>query len=106
MDYSNEMVQILESETFKSWRSKLKDRVAVSKITARIKRLSNGHFGDCKYLRDSIRELRIDHGPGYRVYFALRGDSLILLLAGGEKTTQDADIDRAIRLAESWRTET
>lgn len=106
MDYSNEMVQILESETFKSWRNKLKDRVAVSKITARIKRLSNGHFGDCKYLRDSIRELRIDHGPGYRVYFALRGDSLILLLTGGEKTTQDADIDRAIRLAESWRTET
>jgi len=106
MDYTHGMVLVLESDTFRQWRSKLKDRVAVARITAQIKRLSNGYFGDSKYLRESIRELRIDHGPGYRVYFTLRGDSLILLLAGGDKTTQTADIDRAIKLAESWRTET
>lgn len=106
MNYIRQMVRVLESETFLQWRSKLKDRVAVARITARITRLSNGYFGDSKYLRGSIRELRIDHGPGYRVYFTLRGDSLILLLAGGDKTTQAADIDRALKIAESWRTET
>ncbi len=106
MNYIPGMTRILESETFKNWCSKLKDRVAVARITARVKRLSNGHFGDCRYLRDSVRELRIDYGPGYRVYFTLRGDSLILLLAGGDQSTQEADIDPSIQLADMWRTET
>ena len=106
MGYTERVAQVFESDTFRQWRSKLKDRVAVARITARIARLSNGYFGDTKYLRDSIRELRIDHGPGYRVYFTQRGAELILLLAGGDKTTQAADIDRAIKLSESWRPET
>ncbi len=106
MDYDWQMLRVLESTTFKLWLSKLKDRVAVTRITARIRRLSNGHFGDCKYLRHSVQEMRIDHGPGYRVYFTTQNDTVVLLLAGGIKDTQDVDIERAIRIAEAWRTET
>ena len=100
------MLRILESESFREWRSRLRDRVAVARIASRIRRISNGHFGDCRYIRHSIRELRIDYGPGYRVYFTIRSNSVALLLVGGDKGTQDADIDRAINLAASWRTET
>lgn len=106
MDYDFQMLRILESETFKSWLAKLRDRVAVAKVNARIRRLSNGHFGDCRYLRKNIQELRIDYGAGYRIYFTMRGESVVLLLAGGDKSTQDADIERATRISESWRTET
>lgn len=100
------MLRVLESETFQKWHAKLRDRVAVAKINARIRRLSNGHFGDCKYLRNAVHELRVDYGPGYRVYFTTKGNTLVLLLAGGSKDTQDVDIERAIRIAEAWRAET
>ena len=106
MSYYDQMLLVFESETFKLWLTKLRDRVAVTRITARIRRLSNGNFGDCKYLRQSIHELRIDHGPGYRVYFMNQGNKIILLLAGGSKDTQDIDIEHAIRIAKAWSTET
>ncbi len=106
IDYNILMFRVLESETFKQWLAKLRDRVAVTRVTARIRRLSNGHFGDCKYLRQSVHELRVDHGPGYRMYFLNHNNNIILLLAGESKDTQDIDIEHAIRIAKAWRTET
>jgi putative addiction module killer protein len=67
------MFEILQSETFQKWRSGLKDRMALARINARIRRLAEGNPGDSKALRDGVSELRIDHGPGYRVYFTRRG---------------------------------
>jgi putative addiction module killer protein len=81
----------------------LKDRVARARIQARIARLVLGNLGDVKPVRNGISELRIDHGPGYRVYFMQRGDVVIVLLVGGDKGTQDADIKRAIMIAKDWK---
>ncbi len=106
MDYHPNKLRILQSDSFRDWLAKLKDRVAIARINARIRRLSTGHMGDCKYLRNSIMELRIDHGPGYRVYFTMRGADLVMLLLAGDKGSQQADIERAIRIANDWRAET
>lgn len=97
------MLQILQSDTFKRWRTALKDRHAVLRINVRLERLRAGNFGDTKYLRDGISELRIDYGPGYRVYYMRRGQLLVVLLAGGEKHSQAADIARAIEIAKDWK---
>ncbi|HQS32993.1 type II toxin-antitoxin system RelE/ParE family toxin [Polaromonas sp.] len=97
------MLEIIQSETFNRWRLGLKDRQALARINARIRRLSDGNPGDFKPLREGISELRIDHGPGYRVYFVRRGPLVIVLLAGGDKRTQDADIARAIAIAQAWK---
>ena len=70
--------------------------MAVSRCMARVDRLKVGNFGDCKALRDGVSELRIDYGPGYRVYFGIVGVQVILLLCGGDKRSQDADIGRAV----------
>ncbi|MBL8473543.1 MAG: type II toxin-antitoxin system RelE/ParE family toxin [Rhodocyclaceae bacterium] len=85
------------------WRASLKDRHALLRIDARLERMAGGNFGDVKRLRDGISELRIDYGPGYRVYFMRRGPLLIVLLAGGDKCTQVADIDLAVALAKDWK---
>ena len=106
MDYYQNSLRVIQSDAFRHWLAKLRDRVAVARINARIRRLSNGHVGDCRHLQNSIVELRVDHGPGYRVYFTIRGGTLVLLLAGGDKGSQQADIERAIRIASDWRTET
>jgi putative addiction module killer protein len=97
------MLEIIQSETFSRWRSGLGDRQALARINARIRRLAEGNPGDVKPVRGGISELRIDHGPGYRVYFVRRGPLVIVLLAGGDKRTQDADIERAIALAKEWK---
>lgn len=97
------MFEILQSETFKRWHRGLKDRQAVLRINARLERVLDGNFGDVKVLRAGINELRIDYGPGYRVYFMRQGALLIILLAGGNKSTQDKDIERAIVLAKDWK---
>lgn len=97
------MLEIIQSDTFRCWLAGLRDRQAVAKINARIRRLSAGNAGDAKPVRDGISELRIDHGPGYRVYFIKRGTSVAVLLAGGDKRTQAADITRAIDIAKEWR---
>ncbi len=89
------MIEILQSETFRNWLSGLRDRQAVLRINARIRRLSSGNAGDVKPVRSGISELRINHGPGYRVYFIKRGSVTVILLAGGDKRTQEADIERA-----------
>ena len=87
---------------FEYWLEALPDRIARAKIRARVARVESGNFGDCKLLRDGVSEMRIDYGPGYRVYFMRRGFALVILLAGGNKSTQDADIARAITIAQEW----
>lgn len=92
-------MQTEQTVEFAAWLDDLTDTVAARKIRIRIVRLEAGNFGDVKFL-GKIGELRIDHGPGYRVYFTRRGTRLILLLCGGDKSTQKKDIERARTLAE------
>ena len=104
MDYNQVMIEVIQSETFARWLGKLKDRAAVMRINARIRRLTEtGNFGDAKPVRDGVSEMRIDYGPGYRLYFIQSGQVLVVLLAGGDKSTQDADIKRAIEIAKEWK---
>jgi putative addiction module killer protein len=79
------------------WLERLKDSRTRARILVRLDRLAAGNFGDCKQLREGISELRIDYGPGYRLYFANLGRTSVLLLCGGDKRGQSADIERAIR---------
>jgi len=97
------MFEIIKTATFERWLVELKDRVAVQRVSARIRRISLGNLGDAKTLREGVSELRIDHGPGYRIYFIRHGLTVVVLLAGGDKRTQSADIDRAVALAKEWR---
>lgn len=96
------MHEILKSGTFDAWFSGLKDRQAKARIAARIDRLSLGNPGDVKPVGSGVSEMRIDYGPGYRVYFTQRGPIIILILCGGDKRTQAADIKRAIEIAGNW----
>lgn len=84
---------------YSRWFASLKDRSARARIDVRIRRLSLGNPGDVAPVGEGVSELRIDHGPGYRVYFAQRGSTLVILLAGGDKGTQAADIRKALELA-------
>ena len=93
------MIEIRQTETFAAWFRNLRDRRARARIQVRIDRLSLGNPGDAKPVGEGVSELRIDYGPGYRVYFLRRGDTVIVLLAGGDKRTQDRDIGTALRLA-------
>lgn len=97
------MVEIIQSETFRRWLSELADARARIRIQARIDRLGFGNPGDVKPVGEGLSELRIDYGPGYRVYFMHRGALLIVLLCGGDKRTQRADIKRAKVIAAQWR---
>jgi putative addiction module killer protein len=85
-------------EPFTEWLSNLRDRRARARILARLERLAIGNFGDARMLRDGVRELRIDWGPGYRVYFGRDGSEVIVLLCGGDKRKQSNDIERAVNL--------
>jgi len=88
-----------QSREFRSWIKGLRDRRAQERIAQRIARLSGGLFGDAKPVGEGVMELRIDHGPGYRIYFTRRGPIVILLLCGGDKGSQKRDIARAKSLA-------
>ena len=92
-------MEIRQTELFARWLAGLRDRRARMRITARIRRLSLGNFGDVKPVGGGISEMRVDYGPGYRVYFVQRGETLVILLAGGDKRTQGRDIARARELA-------
>jgi putative addiction module killer protein len=96
------MFDVFRSETFDLWLRELRDIRARARIEARILRLSRGNAGDVKPVGSGLSELRIDYGPGYRVYFMRRGRLVILLLCGGDKRTQDSDIKQAIKIAEDW----
>jgi putative addiction module killer protein len=93
------VIEIRETETFSSWLTALRDDQARARIAVRIRRLAFGNPGDVKPVGEGVSELRIHHGPGYRVYFVQRGTLLIVLLCGGDKTTQEKDIATAKRLA-------
>jgi len=89
------MIEIRQTETFAAWLDGLRDVQAVARIEVRIRRLSLGNPGDVKPVGEGVSELRIDYGPGYRVYFIRRGTLVVLLLCGGDKRTQDRDIAAA-----------
>lgn len=93
------MIEIRQTAIFADWISALRDNQARMRIEVRIRRLQLGNPGDVKAVGEGVSELRIDYGPGYRVYYIQRGKTLIVLLAGGDKRTQSRDIDIAIELA-------
>lgn len=88
-----------------AWIAGLRDWVAATRIAARIDRVGNGNLGNWQTLRDGVSEMKVDVGPGYRLYFTRRGLTIIILLCGGDKSSQDADIRRAIELAKMWEAE-
>ena len=93
------MIQIRKTDTFALWLDDLRDIRVRARIQARIERLAGGNTGDVEPVGEVVYELRINYGPGYRVYFKQRGQELILLLAGGDKSSQSKDIKVALRLA-------
>jgi len=98
------MIDVQQTDTFKTWLDGLRDDRAAARIAIRIARLRSGLMGDVKPIGDGLSELRIDTGPGYRVYLAQRGRVLVVLLCGGDKRTQQRDIRLAKELAAQWRT--
>lgn len=92
-------IEVRETIVFADWLESLRDSLARARIQARILRLKAGNAGDAKPVGEGVSEMRIDHGPGYRVYFVRRGSELIILLAGGDNSTQAKDIKTALRLA-------
>ena len=95
------MIELRKTETFARWLDGLRDSRARARVQVRIERLAGGNAGDVKPVGEGVSELRIDYGPGYRVYFAKRGRAVVILLAGGVKGTKVADIRIAQRLAAS-----
>ncbi len=93
------MVEIRQTVAYARWFGRLRDREARVRIDVRIRRLSLGNPGDVRPVGEGVSEIRIDYGPGYRVYFVQRSNSLIVLLAGGDKDSQERDIRRALDLA-------
>ena len=99
MDYNTVVVEIRQTEVYARWFGRLRDRQARVRIDSRIRRMSLGNFGDVTPVGEGVSEIRIDYGPGYRVYYTQRGQALVVLLAGGDKDSQDRDIQRALELA-------
>jgi len=102
--YSRHVIAVLTTEDFDSWLRRLKDRQGRLRILERLDRLAHGNPGDAKPVGEGVFELRLMFGPGYRVYYLLDGGRLILLLCGGDKSSQARDIQTAHRLADEWRT--
>ncbi len=97
------MYTILRSLTFDRWLGRLRDRQAVNRIVARLLAAEDGHFGDVRPVGGGVSEMRIQYGPGYRIYFITQDTELIVLLCGGDKDSQRRDIERAKRMATEWR---
>lgn len=93
------MVEIRKTGTFAKWLDNLRDIQAKARVLVRIERLASGNAGDVKPVGEGVSEIRINYGPGYRVYFTTCGNEVIILLAGGDKSSQSADIKVALRLA-------
>lgn len=93
------MFEVRQTAVFEAWIDGLKDMRAVARIEVRLRRLSLGHLGDAKSLGDGVSEMRIDYGPGYRLYFTRRGERIVILLCGGDKKRQSGDIARAKQMA-------
>jgi putative addiction module killer protein len=95
------MIEIRKTEHFANWLDNLRDIQAKARVMVRIERLASGNAGDVKPVGEGVSEMRINYGPGYRVYFIQRGSELIILLAGGDKSSQSRDIKVAVRLAQN-----
>lgn len=93
------MFEVRQTAVFEAWIDGLKDMRAVARIEVRLRRLSLGHLGDAKSLGNGVSEMRIDYGPGYRLYFTRRGERIVILLCGGDKKRQSGDIARAKQMA-------
>ncbi len=100
MAYNRVEIEVRQTEVYARWFRGLRDRQARVRIDSRIRRLSLGNPGDVRPVGEGVSEIRIAHGPGYRVYFVRRGETLVILLAGGDKDSQKRDIRRALDLAE------
>ncbi len=103
VSYSYHMIELIKTSVFDAWLSGLRDRKAAWRVAARLDRLANGNPGDVKPVGGGLSEMRIDYGPGYRVYFMRRGPVLIVLLCGGDKSSQARDIEEAKKLAALWK---
>jgi len=101
--YKGQAFSIEQTSSFEAWLKGLRDREGRSRILKRLRRLADGNFGDCKPVGDGVSEIRMFFGPGYRAYFMIRGDTIILLLAGGDKGSQPRDIELAHKLARKVR---
>ena len=99
MEYNQSVIEIRKTEAFERWFLGLRDRKAVARVASRIDRLQLGLFGDVKTVGEGVSEMRIDYGPGYRIYFLQRSREVVILLAGGDKRTQSRDIEKARELA-------
>jgi len=99
LGYNKSMIEVRQTDKYSEWFDALRDRQARARINARIRRLSLGNPGDVQPIGEGVSELRIDYGPGYRVYFTHRDREVVILLAGGDKRTQDRDIETAQALA-------
>jgi len=95
------VIEIRKTRVFAKWLDGLRDVRARARVLVRIERLAEGNAGDVKPVGESVSEVRIDYGPGYRVYFTKRGHEVIVLLAGGDKRTQETDIRQALQLAKN-----
>ena len=95
------MTEVRQTAEFSGWLHRLRDASAVARIVARIRRMEMGNPGDAKSVGQGILEMRIDYGPGYRIYYMHRGAEIVILLCGGDKRTQQQDINRARKLAET-----
>lgn len=98
------MIEVRQTEVFRAWLETLRDRRAAAKIAARLARLELGNFGDAEPVGEGVSELRIHYGPGYRAYLVRRGEVLVILLCGGDKSSQDRDIKRAKGMARELET--
>lgn len=97
------MIELIKTDVFDRWLTELRDIRARARIEARIRRLSLGNPGDVKPVGEGISEMRIDYGPGYRVYYLKRGPIVVVLLCGGNKASQDRDIVMAKAIAAQWK---
>ncbi len=93
------MIEVRKTEYFETWLTDLKDRVGKAKIVSRIQRLELGNPGDVRAVGEGVSEMKIDFGPGYRIYYKQTGKTIVLILCGGDKSTQDKDIKRAKEIA-------
>jgi putative addiction module killer protein len=103
VSYSRHVIEVVQTDEFETWLKKLRDLRGKARIIRRLDRLAQGNSGDVRPIGKGLSELRLDVGPGYRVYYLQDGETLILLLCGGDKSTQQKDIDKAHELAELWR---
>jgi putative addiction module killer protein len=99
MGYILRVIEVRDTEAYRTWLSGLRDERAKARIEVRVRRLALGNAGDVRPVGSGVSEIRIDYGPGYRVYFVQRGPAFVVLLCGGDKRTQDRDIRVAVEMA-------